>query len=98
MNNPAEHIERLTSVPTEAQAMIIVGALKEEGINCTATGGYTSGFKAEAPGWVQVMVSEADLPVARNTLQRLRKENAEIDWSKVDVGLPEDETDQSQDS
>ena len=87
--NPPEHLARLTSVPTDMEASVIVAALEEEGVASTATGGYTAGFKAEAPGWVQVLVAEADLPVARNTLAKLRKENAEIDWSKIDVGEPE---------
>ncbi|TWT32255.1 hypothetical protein KOR34_40170 [Posidoniimonas corsicana] len=90
MDNPTEHIEPLVSLPTEAQAMIVVGALESEGIKSTAVGGYTAGFKAEAPGWVQVMVSEEDLPVAQNTLAKLKQEIAEIDWSQVDVGEPED--------
>lgn len=90
MNNPTDHIELLASFPTEAQAMIVVNALKELGIPSTAVGGYTAGFKAEAPGWVQVMVTEEDLPVAKNTLAKFRKEIAEIDWSQVDVGEPEE--------
>lgn len=90
MNNPTDHVARLTSLPTEAQAIIIVNALKEAGIPSTAVGGYTAGFKAEAPGWVQVMVTEEDLPVARNTLQKLKEDVADIDWSQVDVGEPED--------
>ncbi len=90
MNNPTDHIEPLVSLPTEAQAMIVVGALAEEGIPSTAVGGYTAGFKAEAPGWVKVMVTQEDLPVAQNTLAKLKAETAEIDWSQVDVGEPED--------
>lgn len=89
MNNPTEHVVQLTSLPTEVQAMIIVNALKEQGVPATAVGGYTAGFKAESPGWVQVMVTEEDLPVAQNTLTKLKEEIAEIDWSQVDVGEPE---------
>lgn len=91
MNNPTDHIAELVSLPTEAQAMIVVGALDNEGIKSTAVGGYTAGFKAEAPGWVKVMVAEEDLPVAQNTLAKLKQEIAEIDWSTVDVGEPEDD-------
>ena len=73
------------------EGLVVVGALESEGILSTAVGGFTAGFKAEAPGWVQVMVSEEDLPVAQNTLAKLKQEIAEIDWSQVDVGEPEDE-------
>lgn len=90
-NNPTEHLARLTSVPSDMEASVIVAALSEEGIDATATGGYTAGFKAEAPGVVDVMVAEMDLPVAKNTLAKLMEENAEIDWSKVDVGQPNNE-------
>lgn len=88
MDNPPEHIAQLTTVPTDMEASVITAALEEAGIKCTATGGYTAGFKAEAPGWVAINVAEADLPVAKNTLAKLMQENAEIDWSKVDVGEP----------
>ncbi|MEM8865986.1 MAG: hypothetical protein AAGF31_10630 [Planctomycetota bacterium] len=95
MENQPEHIRRLTSVPSDMEASVIVAALHRAGITATATGGFTAGFKAEAPGWVQVMVAEADLPVAKNTLAKLMEENAEIDWSKVDVGEPGDLSDDS---
>ena len=91
MENPPEHLAQLTTVPTDMEASIIVAALKRAGIESTATGGYTAGFKAEAPGRVAVMVAEPDLPVAKNTIAKLKQENAEIDWSKVDVGEPESE-------
>lgn len=90
MENPPEHLSVLTSFPTEAQAVIVVAALGEAGISATATGGFTAGFKAEAPGWVQVLVAEEDLPVAQNTLRQLQEEVAEIDWSQVQVGEPEE--------
>ena len=81
----------LTSAPNEMEAGIIVGALEEEGVKATMTGVYTAGFRAEAPGWVSVLVAEDDLPRAQAVLGRLRREHAEIDWSQVDVGEPEDE-------
>lgn len=90
MNNPTDHIAPLAPFPTEAQAMIIVNALKEEGIPSTAVGGYTRRLGIEDANWVQVMVTEEDLPVAKNSLAKLRKEIAEIDWSQVDVGKPEE--------
>jgi len=89
MENPPEHLSKLTTVPTDMEASVIVAALNRAGIDATTTGGYTAGFKAEAPGVVAVMVAEPDLPMAQNTLEKLKQENAEIDWSKVDVGEPE---------
>ena len=77
--NP-ERIALLTSTPTEMHAGIIVAALDERGIKSTMTGTYTAGFRAEAPGWVQVLVSENDLPAAKEVLEEVRRGGDNIDW------------------
>lgn len=51
----------LTTVTTEAQAQLIVAALEERGVESETTGGFTAGFRAEAPGVVRVLVRQADL-------------------------------------
>ncbi|QDU91515.1 hypothetical protein Pla175_49440 [Pirellulimonas nuda] len=89
MDNPAEHLVALTTVPSDIEASIIVAALREAGMHVVATGGATAGFKAGAPGVVKVLVNEYDLQVARNTLEELKASDAEIDWSQVDTGTPE---------
>ena len=61
----------------------------KEGIRGTVVGGFTAGFRAEAPGGATVMVLENDLPRAKEILAELRKHGADIDWSKVDVDEPE---------
>jgi hypothetical protein len=91
MTEHPEHIALLTSTPLEMEAGIIVGALEENGIKATMAGQTTAGFRAEAPGWVQVLVAEEDLESAKEVLVKLREESDEIDWSQVDVGEPEDE-------
>jgi hypothetical protein len=91
MTHEPEHIAVLTSAPLEMQAGIIVGALQENGIKATMSGQTTAGFRAEAPGWVQVLVAEDDLPRARAVLEELRRESKDIDWSQIDVGEPEEE-------
>jgi hypothetical protein len=85
-NNP----EVLVSVPSDVEAAAIVAALAERGVQASATGGYTAGFRAEAPGQVNVVVRCADLDHARVTLAEIEKDQAEIDWSQVDVGEPDD--------
>ena len=55
------------------------------------TGGFTAGFKAEAPGSVQILVRSSDLDEAERALAEIRKDEGEIDWSQIDVGQPEDE-------
>jgi hypothetical protein len=71
-------------------AGFIVAALDEHGIKATMTGEATAGFRAEAPGWVQVLVAERDLPHAQSVLDALQHEVDEIDWSQVDVGEAEE--------
>ncbi len=91
MDTHDEHVALLTSTPTEMEAGIIVGALEARGIKATMTGTYTAGFRAEAPGWVQVLVAEDDLPAAHEVLAEVKRGDDTIDWSQVDVGEPEDE-------
>lgn len=85
-NNP----EVLVSVPSDVEAAAIVAALAERGVQASTTGGYTAGFRAEMPGQVSVVVRYADLDQAQLTLAEIKRDQAEIDWSQVDVGKPED--------
>jgi len=78
--------EVLVSVPDEMEAAAIVDALAEHGIRARAVGGYTSGFRAEAPGDVKVVVGRADMARAEEVLAEIRSEPVEVDWSEVDVG------------
>ncbi len=78
----------LLSVPNEVEAAGIVTALAAYDIWATTTGGFTSGFRAEAPGYVQVIVKQADLDRAKRALAEIQGGEAEVDWSKVDVGKP----------
>ena len=81
--------QRLTRVTTEAEAAAIVTALETQGIQATATGGYTAGFRAEAPGYVTVLVRQQDLAAAQRVLAELRHHGGDVDWSQVDVGDPQ---------
>ena len=55
------------------------------------SGVYTTNFRAEAPGWVEVLVAAHDLARAQEALEEIHAENDHIDWSQVDVGQPDDE-------
>ena len=61
----------LSSVPSEAQAVMIVAALEDRGIQARTQGELTSGFRAEAPGQVQVLVRLSDLERAREVLDTI---------------------------
>ena len=84
-NNP----EVLTSVRTDVEAATIVGALAARGISASTTGSYTAGFRAEAPGCVNVIVKYKDLDSARLALDEIEQDQPDADWSQVDVGEPD---------
>ena len=65
--------EPLLSVRTEIEATAIVTALAGYGIEAFAVGGYTAGFRAEAPGNVQVLVKHANLDRAKQALGEIRR-------------------------
>ena len=85
-NNP----EVLTSVPSDLEAAAIVAALAARGVEASTTGGYTAGFRAEAPGNVNVIVRQEDLHRARQALAENEWEQTDVDWSQVDVGEPDE--------
>ncbi len=90
MTSESESLRVLTTVTTDIEASTIVAALDAEGIRARAVGGYTAGFRAEAPGGVSVIVAETDLERAKAVLEELQKEGADVDWSQVDVNRPDD--------
>ena len=75
------HPEVLVRVSNELTAAVIVNTLVDQGIWAMAVGGSTSGFKAEAPGDVTVVVRAADLAHARQVLDEIRRDPGEIDAS-----------------
>jgi len=85
-NNP----ELLTSVRTEVEAVAVVAALADRGIEATLTGSFTAGFLAEAPGLVQVVVRHEELARAKQILVEIEQDRTDVDWSQVDVGEPDD--------
>jgi hypothetical protein len=91
MNSDLQSPQVLCRTANEAEAAVIVAALAEKGVLAMAVGGFTAGFIAEAPGDVSIMVSQGDLPVAQKALHEFRQSEQSVDWSKVDVGEPEDE-------
>lgn len=78
------------SVSNEIDASMMVAALSEHGIEAVSTGGYTAGFRAEAPGDIKILVKQVELQRALEVLATVQAENEDIDWSKVDVGEPDE--------
>lgn len=90
MTTNPDRLEVLKSYANEMEAAPIVAALEAAGIQAKTMGGFTAGFRAEAPGDVQVIVRSEDLQRAKELLAEIEKDQTEIDWSQVDVGEPED--------
>lgn len=66
-NNPTT----LTTFANDWEAAMIVAALERQGIEARLVGEFTSGFRAEAPGRVSVIVKAADLADARQVLTKV---------------------------
>ena len=90
--------EVLVEVQDDFEAGAVITALRERGVEASSVGGFTAGFIAEAPGYVQIVVRKADLPAARAAFKDIRLHHDEIDWSKIDVGTPEDDADTAEDN
>jgi len=57
-------------VPTEPEAALIVGLLKNTGIRAQLLGELSSAFRADAPGGVKVIVLEEDAQKAFKLLRQ----------------------------
>ena len=90
MSSESPDVSTLVIVGNEFEATIIADALKDRDIEAQVSGGLTGGFRAEAPGRVKVLVRSEDFARAKAALEAFRNEVADIDWSKVDVGEPEE--------
>jgi hypothetical protein len=62
--------------PTEIQGTFAANMLREAGIRCEVVGGASSGFKAEGPGYVRLLVSQSDEARARALLEEFDAEKA----------------------
>ena len=89
--------EVLCECQDEFEAGAVITALRERGVEASSIGGFTAGFIAEAPGYVKVVVRKIDLEAAKAALKDIRLHHDDIDWSKIDVGEPEDLADAPED-
>ncbi len=69
MASQSNDFKMLCSVPTEAEAALLVVHLHSEGIDAWSEGGICSGYRAEAPGNANVFVRRSDLQRAVDTLR-----------------------------
>ena len=68
MTSNHDTLATLATVSTEVEAQLLVNLLNDHGIDAIATGGFTSQFRAEAPGAVRVLVKQDNLSVAKSVV------------------------------
>jgi len=68
--DPDEYL-KLTRIPTEAQAALIVAALLDRGIQARYVGGLVSEFRSEFSAGVDIFVRRVDLERAITALQEI---------------------------
>lgn len=78
--------------PSEGAASVLVAVLQDAGIRATAIGGFTAGFRAEAPGWVRVQTLECDADRAREILSGVNMELPESFDQPLDESDPSSES------
>jgi len=88
MNLPADDqkLVTLAFLAGEIEATLLADELKNHGIPAEASGTFTAGFRAEAPGSVKVLVHEKDLAAAKQIMDDYHASKEAIDWDQVDVG------------
>jgi len=57
--------KKLETFNDNFQASVLVSRLQENDIKATAVGGFVSGFQAESPGYVDVVVIQSDFDRAK---------------------------------
>jgi hypothetical protein len=73
------NLETVAERSTEVAATILVSILQDAGIRAIATGGFTSGFRAEAPGMVKVQTFAADAERARQVIAEIKMETPDAE-------------------
>lgn len=66
------HLVTVAERSSEIAAGVLVNVLADAGIRATAVGGFTAGFRAEAPGWVEVKVFQRDAERAQEIIAEIK--------------------------
>lgn len=86
VTNESDSVQVVASFRSAVEAAAFVGVLKDAGIRADSVGEHTAAFAAEAPGEVEVLVSEADFDQAKQIHLKICENGVQVDWSQVDVG------------
>lgn len=72
-NDPTRPM-KLETFNDNFQASVLVTRLEEVGIKATAVGGFVSGFQAESPGYVDVVVAQSEFQQAKSLYESWKLE------------------------
>ena len=87
-----ESVVTLAVFTEDMLAQMLAEALESDGIQCQIEGGITSGFRAEAPTVVKVIIHRTDEVKAKAIFEEWEHAGDSIDWDDVDLGEMEDGT------
>ena len=73
-NDPTRPM-KLETFNDSYQASILVTRLEENGIKATSVGGFVSGFQAESPGYVDVVVVQSEFERAKSLYENWKTES-----------------------
>lgn len=80
----------ITSAHSVMDAAPIIAALERAGIKAMTGNTASATVLPEAMGEVEILVANHDAPRARTLLDLIEEHGADVDWSQVDVGDPEE--------
>jgi len=86
MNN-TDSLLRIDTFATEWEAGVVAGLLQDEGIAARVTGGFTAGFRTEAPGYAGVMIDAADEREAREIIAAYNRSKSARLRGRVDESV-----------
>ena len=75
-NDPTSPM-KLETFNDNFQASALVARLEEHGVHATAVGGYVSGFQAESPGYVDVVVPQVEFENAKSLIEQWERETTD---------------------
>lgn len=86
----SDDLSCVASAHSVMEAAPIVAALERAGIKAMTGNANSATLLPEAMGEVEILVANHDLPRALTLIQLIEEHGADVDWSQVDVGKPEE--------
>lgn len=79
-----DKLVKLASYLKEYEAALIVSVLEENGIKAQSVGSLLGDFRAELPGYAEVMVFSSDLDRAKEILAEVQASSGDVEEAAED--------------